>query len=116
MAKRRQSRRRSHRHRRMMGGDGGSTQHAINTYGGIGQQHAVSSTDYTIAMNDGSSAVTQPALTKGGANQKGAGIITDLAVPAAFVFARKAITSRRLPGFSRGRSSRRSRRYRRYRR
>jgi hypothetical protein len=99
----------------MMGGDSGSTQFAIDTYGGIGQQHAVSSSDNTIAMNNGSAAAAPVALTKGGAapSQKGAGIITDLAVPAAFIFARKALTSRRLPGFSRGRSSRRSRRSRR---
>jgi hypothetical protein len=97
----------------MDGGDGGSTQHAINTYGGIGQQHQVSANDYTIAMNSGSNLAP---VIKGGADLSpakcGGGIITDVAVPAAFVFARNAMTNRRLPGFPRV-SGRRSRRFRR---
>lgn len=118
MAKSRHSRRRSHRRRRsnsmmMMGGDGGSTQYAINTYGGIGQQHPVSATDNTIAMNSGSNMAP---VMKGGAplapSNYGGGIITDVAVPAAFVYARNAMTNRRLPGFPRM-SGRRSRRFRR---
>jgi len=50
----------------MMGGDSGATQHAINTYGGIGAQHAVSATDHTIAMNHTGGMVAVPAVITGG--------------------------------------------------
>jgi len=55
MAKHRHSKKRSYRRRSskkmMMGGDVGAAEHGVNTYGGIGQQHAVSGVDNTIAMN-----------------------------------------------------------------
>ena len=66
MAKSRQSKRRIHRRRSskivIIGGDG-AAEYAINTYGGIGQQHAVSATDHTIAVNTAS-----PTIIKGGAD------------------------------------------------
>jgi len=127
MAKGKHSRRRVHRRRSsknmIMGGDG-AAEHAINTYGGIGQQHAVSATDHTIAVNTGAGIV--PAVVKGGAPLSpalvtgggelspalvnGGGIITDIAVPAALIYARSAIVKRRLPGFPRF-SMRKSRRH-----
>jgi hypothetical protein len=95
-----------------MGGDG-AAEHAINTYGGIGQQHPVSATNHTIAVNAG--AGTVPAVVKGGAPLSpalvnGGGIITDIAVPAALIYTRNVISKRRLPGFPRF-SMRKSRRH-----
>ena len=126
MAKSRHSRKRLHRRRSsklVVGGDG-AAEHAINTYGGIGHQHAVSATDHTIAVNTGSAIV--PAVVKGGAplspalvtggselapaQYNGGGIITDIAVPAALIYTRSVIAKRRLPGFPRF-SMRKSRRH-----
>jgi len=129
MARGKQSRRRVHRRRSakvmIMGGDG-AADHAISTYGGIGQQHPVSATNHTIAMSNGS--VVVPAVVKGGAplspalvtgggdlapaQYNGGGIITDVAVPAALIYTRNLIAKRRLPGFPRF-SMRKSRRHRR---
>jgi hypothetical protein len=96
----------------IMGGDG-AAEHAINTYGGIGQQHPVSATNHTIAVNTGAGVV--PAVVKGGAPLSpavvnGGGIITDIAVPAALIYTRNVISKRRLPGFPRF-SMRKSRRH-----
>jgi hypothetical protein len=137
MAKGRHSRRRVHRRRSskvIIGGDGAAA-HAISTYGGIGQQHPVSATNHTIAVNTGTAVV--PALVKGGADLapalvtggadlapalvtgggdlapaqlNGGGIITDIAVPAALIYTRNVIAKRRLPGFPRF-SMRKSRRH-----
>ena len=126
MAKSRQSKRRIHRRRSskivIIGGDG-AAEYAINTYGGIGQQHAVSATDHTIAVNTASptiikggadlspalvsgGATLSPALVNGGAvlspaEYNGGGIITDIAVPAALIYTRNILSNRRLSGFSR---------------
>jgi hypothetical protein len=131
MARGKHSRRRVHRRRsaKIQGGDG-AAEHAINTYGGIGQQHAVSDTNHTIAVNTGAGIV--PAVVKGGAQltpaivtggaelvtvggeeiaevSNGGGIITDIALPAALIYTRNLVSKRRLPTFS----MRKSRRYRR---
>jgi hypothetical protein len=66
MARVKHSRRRVHRRRSAkINGGNGAAEHAINTYGGIGQQHAVSDTNHTIAINTGAGIV--PAVVKGGA-------------------------------------------------
>lgn len=66
MARVKHSRRRVHRRRSAkINGGNGAAEHAINTYGGIGQQHAVSDTNHTIAVNTGAGIV--PAVVKGGA-------------------------------------------------
>jgi len=58
-----QQKKRSYRRSmKMMGGDGAAT-HAINVYGGMDSQHAVSGGDNTIAMNGG---VQPVAVIKGG--------------------------------------------------
>jgi len=128
MARGKQSRRRVHRRRSakflIIGGDGAAA-HAISTYGGIGQQHPVSATNHTIAVNTGSvvpavvkgGAPLSPALVTGGADlapaqYNGGGIITDVAVPAALIYTRNLMAKRRLPGFPRF-SMRKSRRHRR---
>jgi hypothetical protein len=129
MTKGRHSRRRVHRRRSakmMIMGGAGAADHAISTYGGIGQQHPVSATNHTIAMSNGS--VVVPAVVKGGAplspalvtggadlapaEYNGGGIITDVAVPAALIYTRNIMAKRRLPGFPRF-SMRKSRRHRR---
>ena len=108
-----------------MGGDG-AADHAIRTYGGIGQQNPVSATNHTIAMSNGAAIVPavvkggaplSPALVTGGADlapaeYNGGGIITDVAVPAALIYTRNVLAKRRLPGFPRF-SMRKSRRHRR---
>jgi len=121
MPRHRHSKRRSHRRSKVMGGDGGASQHAINTYGGIGAQHA--STGNLIAVNQGT--VATPAVVTGGGelqpavyggadiNKNGGGIITDIAVPAALILTRNVISKRRLPGLPRLSMGRRSRRNRR---
>jgi hypothetical protein len=105
MAKSRHSRRRSHRRRhqsvKFMGGDSGSTQHAIDTYGGIGQQHPVSAVNNTIAVKGGSASAALSPATYGG------GIITDISVPAGFVYARNVLSRR-----NRYSSKQKSRKYR----
>jgi hypothetical protein len=66
MARVKHSRRRVHRRRSAkINGGNGAAEHAINTYGGIGQQHAVSDTNHTIAVNTGAGIV--PTVVKGGA-------------------------------------------------
>jgi len=125
MAKGKGSRRRAHRRRSskmiIMGGDG-AADHAITTYGGIGQQQAISPTNNVIAVNTGAPAIVKggavaltPAIITGGgeltpANVNGGGIITDVAVPAALIYARNALSGRRLSGFSVRRSRRNRRR------
>lgn len=128
MAKGRHSRRRVHRRRslkNMIKGGDGAADHAISTYGGIGQQHPVSATNHTIAVNTGAGII--PAVVKGGAplspalvtgggelapaQYNGGGIITDIAVPAALIYTRNVIAKRRLlPSFSMRKSRRHHRR------
>ena len=126
MAKSRHSKKRVHRRRsskKMLGG-AGAAEHAISTYGGIGDQHPVSANNHVIAVNTGAGVV--PAIVKGGsaltpavitggaelapAQYNGGGIITDIAVPAALIYTRNALSKRRLPGFPRF-SMRNSRRH-----
>jgi len=129
MARVKHSRRRVHRRRSAkINGGNGAAEHAINTYGGIGQQHAVSDTNHTIAVNTGAGIVPTvvkggaqltPAIVTGGAElvtvggeeiaevSNGGGIITDIALPAALIYTRNLVSKRRLPTFS----MRKSRRY-----
>ena len=140
MAKSRHSKKRVHRRRsskKILGG-AGAAEHAISTYGGIGEQHAVSATNHVIAVNTGAgvvpavvkggaahaltpavvtggSAALTPAVITGGADlapaqYNGGGIITDIAVPAALIYTRNVLSKRRLPGFPRF-SMRNSRRH-----
>jgi hypothetical protein len=123
-SKKRVSRRKSSK---TVGGSGAASW-AQSVYGGPGQQHAVSSTDHRISMNDpsapivvtkGGSALTPAevggthtlALVKGGDGEieavplvpksEGGGIITDVAVPAVLLYARDSIRKRRLVGLPR---------------
>lgn len=113
MAKSRRTRsRRRRRVSKILGGAGGATQHAINTYGGIGEQHAgvgnVIAVHPTqtggLAQLSPATVVTggaplSPALVTGGAplspaEIKGGGIITDIALPAALIYTRNVISRR----------------------
>ena len=114
MPKSRHSKRRSHRRLKMLGGDCGAAQHAINTYGGIGAQHAGEGN--VIAVNAGSppALVTgggelTPALVTAGNKLQGGGIISDIGIPAAIVYTRDVIRKRRLPNLSMRRTRRRRR-------
>jgi hypothetical protein len=84
MARVKHSRRRVHRRRSAkINGGNGAAEHAINTYGGIGQQHAVSDTNHTIAVNTGASIV--PAVVKGGAQLTPAIVTGGAELPPAIV-------------------------------
>ena len=134
MPKSRHSKRRSTRRPKRMGGNSGAAQHAINMYGGIGQQQA--GTGNLIALNQGSAVAPAAVVTGGGElqpavvvsgggelqhavyggenmNKHGGGIITDIAVPAALILSRNIISKRRLPGLPQLSLERKSRRNRR---
>ena len=67
MAKSRHSKKRVHRRRssKMTGGDCGAAQHAVDTFGGVGNQHAAGPHDNTIAMSHGGNVATVPVVTGG---------------------------------------------------
>jgi hypothetical protein len=117
MAKTRHSRRtRRHRRSKLLGGDSGATQHAIDTYGGIGQQHAVSANNHTIAMKHSGGGLPALAPSQVGGQPlspgqyNGGGIIADIAVPATIIYTRNVIKNRRFPGSSSRKSRRHSKR------
>jgi hypothetical protein len=95
----RQSRKRTMR--RMRGGNYTTSSWGQAVYGGPGQQQAVQGSN-VIATKDPES-MSMPMVQK-----NGGGIVTDVALPAALIFARNSIGTRRFVG-----TPRRSRRNRR---
>ena len=103
MAKSRRTRsRRRRRGSKLLGGAGGATQHAIDTYGGPGQQHAAPGTN-VIAVHPtqtgGLVPLTPANVVTGGTPLSpteihGGGIITDIALPAALIYTRNVISRR----------------------
>ena len=91
---------RNRRSAKKMKGGSGAAEHAIATYGGMGQQHPISATDNTIAMNR----VQEGGSRKRGGKLHGGFLLVDVAVPAALL-ATNQIVRRRLNTrvkFSRG--------------
>lgn len=126
MAKRRGSRRRSHkRPQKMIGcngmimGGSGAAEFGVAAYGGSDQQHAIPGSNL-IAVNQISPEIASsiaampasaPAIQAGGKKDQdgGQGIVTDLAVPAVLLYANQNFGTRaRKPHFRHHRRSRRN--------
>lgn len=84
-------------------GGAGAAEHAINVYGGPGQQHAISAENNVIAMRGGAD---EDELKK----VEGGNLVQQIAVPAVLLIANQTYKPRR----SYGKKSRKYRKYRKY--
>lgn len=106
----RKTARRTRRSSRRMHGGAGAADHVIASVGGIGQQMPVGGTN-VLAQHPvgGTVVVAANAGVPVGAQVGGNGIITNLAVPAVFIAARRSFGKRYSNKHSRRRSHRRRR-------